>query len=891
MFEYSSGKDNPLMSIRRPSGGAGGVARSVVFNEAEGMLLVCLDAEGGSYELYHIPSDSRGGEAGAGECKRGLGTSAVFVARQRFAVLDKNRQILIKNFQNEVTKKCAPPHSTTDYLFGAGTGSLLLRSEERITLFDIQQRKAMAELNTPVVKYVVWSHDMSRVALLSKHGIIIATRKLEQLCMIHETIRIKSGAWDGNDVFYFSTLNHIKYCLTNGDHGIIRTLELPVYISSCSNGTIFCLDREGKVRKLVVDTTECMFKLCLHKREFERVVRIIKQSKLSGHAIIAYLQKKGFPQVALHFVSDEQTRFNLAVECGNIDVALQAAYALDTKDNWHKLGAEALKQGNHQVVEMAYQRTKDMERLSFLYLITGNIEKLRKMLKIAEMRGDIMARFHNSLYLGDVAERVRLLADANQLPLAHMTAVTHNLPELAEAIASQLAANGSPLPAPITSEPKMLYPPLPVLRESNWPLLTVSKGTFDHGLAGDASLPPEIEEAEVGGGWGDDLDLNLSGGEVPTELGEEAAEGEVGGGWETEELDLGDVPLSTPSQLTGFYVAPNPGAAATAVWSRDSPLASVHVAAGSFESGMRMLQRQLGLLDLSPLKPLFLSLAAASHGSLATSLATPSLLSPLCRPTGMPRLALSLPSLVERLKSGYTLVTSGKFNEALDAFTFLIGAIALVVVSSKQGVSEAKELLSICREYISALRLELRRKKTIEHSRQMELAAYFTHANLQASHTMLSLRSAMTAAFKLKLLKSAASFARRLLELNPRPEISTQASQTHTSTSHHTDRTLRTTTPRFHLGSPPHPAPFTSSLLAARYSPSHLLPTSVAAYQARKVIQICEATPTDAFEYRYDERNPFVVCNDSMVPIYRGSALVRCTYCKAAFLPDYKSKL
>jgi coatomer subunit alpha len=108
----------------------------------------------------------------------------------------------------------------------------------------------------------------------------------------------------------------------------------------------------------VVDTTECMFKLCLHKREFDRVIRIIKQSKLSGHAIIAYLQKKGFPQVALHFVSDEQTRFNLAVECGNIDVALQAAYALDTKENWHRLGVEALKQGNHQVVEMAYQRTK-----------------------------------------------------------------------------------------------------------------------------------------------------------------------------------------------------------------------------------------------------------------------------------------------------------------------------------------------------------------------------------------------------------------------------------------------------------------------------------------------------------------------------------------------------
>ena len=69
---------------------------------------------------------------------------------------------------------------------------MLLKSEERITLFDIQQRKAMAEVTTPVVKYVVWSADMSHVALLSKHAIVILTRKLEQVCMIHETIRIKN---------------------------------------------------------------------------------------------------------------------------------------------------------------------------------------------------------------------------------------------------------------------------------------------------------------------------------------------------------------------------------------------------------------------------------------------------------------------------------------------------------------------------------------------------------------------------------------------------------------------------------------------------------------------------------------------------------------------------
>ncbi len=89
---------------------------------------------------------------------------------------------------------------------------------------------------------------------------------------------------------------------------------------------------------------------------------------------------------------------------------------LDDKDTWHRLGVEALRQGNHQIVEFSYHKTKNFERLSFLYLITGNLEKLAKMLKIAEMRSDVMGRFHNALYLGDVRERIRILEEAGACP-------------------------------------------------------------------------------------------------------------------------------------------------------------------------------------------------------------------------------------------------------------------------------------------------------------------------------------------------------------------------------------------------------------------------------------------------------------------------------------------
>jgi coatomer protein complex subunit alpha (xenin) len=253
-YEYTSQRDNPLISIRRPgSNGSGQGPRTLAYNPAENCVLVCFDGEGGTYELYSVPKDSSRGGDNSPEAKRGVGTSAVFIARNRFAVLDKgNSQIQIKNLRNEITKKCPAPDSTTDALFYAGTGLLLCRCDDKVILFDVQQRSTIAELSTPFVKYVVWSGEMNQVALLSKHAIIIADKKLGNSCTVHETIRVKSAAWDDNGVLIYTTLNHIKYCLPNGDSGIIRTLDVPVYITKVFGNQIYCLDRDGKCRQIQV---------------------------------------------------------------------------------------------------------------------------------------------------------------------------------------------------------------------------------------------------------------------------------------------------------------------------------------------------------------------------------------------------------------------------------------------------------------------------------------------------------------------------------------------------------------------------------------------------------------------------------------------------------------
>lgn len=409
-YDFQKNAESPTMLSLKKLGSPWVPPRTLSYNPAERSVLVTSPADGGTYELVNLPRDGSGAIEPS-ESKRGQGNSAIFVARNRFAVLNTSTQTVdIKDLTNNTTRSFKPPVGTSDIYFG-GTGNLLIITPTAVHLYDIQQKKTTAELAVNGVKYVVWSNDGLYAALLSKHNVTIVTKTLEQVSTLHETIRIKSATWDDAGVLLYSTLNHVKYTLLNGDNGIVRTLDQTVYLVRVKGRNVYCLDRAAKPRILQIDPTEYRFKLALVKRNYEEMLHIIQNSSLVGQSIISYLQKKGYPEIALQFVQDPATRFELAIECGNLEVAVEVAKQLDRPKLWSRLSTEALAHGNHSVVEMCYQKLKQFDKLSFLYLTTGDNAKLSRMAKIAEHRGDFTSRFQNALYLGEVEDRIQMFKE------------------------------------------------------------------------------------------------------------------------------------------------------------------------------------------------------------------------------------------------------------------------------------------------------------------------------------------------------------------------------------------------------------------------------------------------------------------------------------------------
>lgn len=151
-LDFNTSKDVPVIQIR---GGGKSPIHRMSFNPAENAVLLSVrttNPDNSTYDLYIIPKEQqeKGGGGGGGgdeipeaESKRASGFTALWVARNRFAVLDRNHQLIIKNLKNEVTKKVQTP--PCDEVFYAGTGMLLLRDPDHVTLFDVQQKRTLAQ--------------------------------------------------------------------------------------------------------------------------------------------------------------------------------------------------------------------------------------------------------------------------------------------------------------------------------------------------------------------------------------------------------------------------------------------------------------------------------------------------------------------------------------------------------------------------------------------------------------------------------------------------------------------------------------------------------------------------------------------------------------------------
>lgn len=92
-YDFNTGSDIGLLSVRK-FGSPYLPPRTLSFNPAERAVIVTITSDSGLFELTALPTQTAGEvKDSSADGKKGNGQSAIFVARNRFAVLNKPGQV------------------------------------------------------------------------------------------------------------------------------------------------------------------------------------------------------------------------------------------------------------------------------------------------------------------------------------------------------------------------------------------------------------------------------------------------------------------------------------------------------------------------------------------------------------------------------------------------------------------------------------------------------------------------------------------------------------------------------------------------------------------------------------------------------------------------------
>lgn len=352
-----------------------------------------------------------------------------------------------------------------------------------------------------------------------------------------------------------------------------------------------------------------------------------------------------------------------------------------------------------------------------------------------------------------------------------MTAKSHGLDEECQSILDASGLTEDQINLPAIGQP--LQPPKPIVPtyKSNWPVKAASHSFFEKALLGEVGGADD--NIPVSNGFDHHVDVaDQDEADVRDgQLGEE--EDEDAGGW-----DMGDdINVEAESDFVNIESSEaGAGSSEAELWARNSPIVADHVAGGSFETAMQLLNRQVGAVNFAPLKPRFLEIYQASKTYLPASVCLPPLVNYVRRIIEetdarkvLPIIPRDLDSIANLdLQEGYGAMRSNKLDEGLKTFKRILHSLLVNAVSTQQQVNEAKKIISIATEYTTAMALELERRAInldgeASLKRSLELSAYFTIPKLEVAHRQLALMAAMKLAFSNKNFSSALSFANRML--------------------------------------------------------------------------------------------------------------------------------
>lgn len=190
--------------------------------------------------------------------------------------------------------------------------------------------------------------------------------------------------------------------------------------------SLYLGDKELNVTSFSLLLSVLEYQTAVMRRDFETADRVLPTIPKEHRTRVAhFLEKQGFKEQALQVSTDSDHRFDLALQIGDLNTAIDLARETENPQKWSQLAEVATKQNKFDLVKECLERANDFGGLLLLATSSGDETMVQNLGELGAAQGKHNISFLSMFLLGDLERCLQILINTNRLPEAAFFARTY----------------------------------------------------------------------------------------------------------------------------------------------------------------------------------------------------------------------------------------------------------------------------------------------------------------------------------------------------------------------------------------------------------------------------------------------------------------------------------
>ncbi|KAK9723079.1 Coatomer subunit beta' [Basidiobolus ranarum] len=231
---------------------------------------------------------------------------------------------------------------------------------------------------------------------------------------------IKTGYWVGDCFVYTNAMNRLNY-LVGGQVNTLAHFDNNMYLLGYipRDNRIYLADKDANVYSYILSLTVVEYQTAILRGDTETAESLLPEiTQDQRNRVARFLESQDLKDLALQVSTDNEHKFDLALQLNRLELALEIAKQTESESRWRTLGDVALNNWRFNLAEECLKKANDLSGLLLMYTSCGNAEGMKELAQKALDEGKNNIAFSCYWSLGQLENCLDILVNTDRIPEA-----------------------------------------------------------------------------------------------------------------------------------------------------------------------------------------------------------------------------------------------------------------------------------------------------------------------------------------------------------------------------------------------------------------------------------------------------------------------------------------